>query len=245
VAATFVRNGPQGSNKVTGTGLTLAASGFVIPAGDTLVVAIADDSSVGSGSTVNDPRNNTYTLIGAKLATGCSASIYVSKLTTQLAATDALTITFSSTTGAMHTGISWHFSGLNTTLDDIVQTGNNNTTTPDTGLPTPSPTHAGSVVFGVVAYNGPTGDVTNADTTTTNGTWASLLKLGTTGGAAASNETIFGQYKIITAGGAQSYKPTLGTARNWCEVLLTLNAITPAVLSPHPTFIRTPISSVR
>lgn len=101
---------------------------------------------------------------------------------------------------------------------------------------TPTSTQAnaqgGRVLIGVHSMVGPIGDTFTADADTTNGSWSTVvtatgatatqstststtqtIRMGSSGGSAASNSVVTIQYKLPSAAGSQTYNPTLGTAR--------------------------------
>jgi hypothetical protein len=82
-----------------------------------------------------------------------------------------------------------------------------------------TPTAAGQMVLGVLAIEGPTGDTFTPDVDNTDGAWGILGRLSTTSGTAASNQTVWAVAKIVTGTSAQTWNPTIGTARDIAAVM--------------------------
>jgi hypothetical protein len=82
-----------------------------------------------------------------------------------------------------------------------------------------TPTAAGQMVLGVLAAEGPGTDTFTPDVDNTDGAWGILGRLSTTSGTAASNQTVWAVCKIVTGTSAQTWNPTVGTARDLAAVM--------------------------
>jgi len=124
------------------------------------------------------------------------------------------------------TGLALH--DLSNAPSGIYRTDAGGTHTANGSSATPSASNTSnlqdSLLIGAVGVNGPTGDAYTQDTDTTNGSWVTGTRSGTSGGSASTNITINSAYKITTASGAQTYNPSLGTSRQWGEILFALMA---------------------
>lgn len=83
---------------------------------------------------------------------------------------------------------------------------------------------SGNVAYGAMAIEGPSSDTITEDADTTNGSWVSLTKLGTSNATADTNMTVAGGYKITTGTGGQTYNPTINNARDSAGIIVELAA---------------------
>lgn len=84
------------------------------------------------------------------------------------------------------------------------------------GVPT------GDLVYCMSAVEGPASDTYTGDSDTTNGSWVSLTKAGTSNGTADANQTVWGQYKITTGTGNQQWDATHTNARDNVGIAVVL-----------------------
>lgn len=225
------------TNKTTGTTVTLT-TGAAVPVGALVVVIWAADNLTATTptlSSVTDTKGNTYSVIanvGSGTATanaGQVAAIAVSRITTALTNTDTISAVASSASTVVKAVDAAYFTGANTVVRATATTATGNSTAPSVNYASGL---SGDLLLGVVGNqnNGlPTGD-----SDTTNGTWGSIGGVASTGGNAATNISVFGQYKILTASGSQTYNVTISTGQ-W--------SIAAVAVQPAPTLQRTATDS--
>jgi hypothetical protein len=238
VAWAFVAERGTAADKTTAVSMSMSPSAS-IPAGAILVVRCAADNELASadGETtqhaVTDSKGNTYTRLvefsrnaGAKRG-GVVKSLFISKLQTGLTTSD--TITFDTGWTADGSAIAKamalaEFSvgaGKTWQRDGKAAAGGSSTT--------PSVTISGLSSIERLWLGGVGIEATTADGFTEDADYASLTAVGTSGGSAATNVADRTARRIATLT-ADTYNPTLGTARDWAAVLVALaevNDITP------------------
>lgn len=219
----------------TTAAITVAAPGVV--AGDTIVISGSSDNSGTNGAvqTISVADNsaqagtaNTYTVQtphgiadpGAANA-GQEGWLAVCVVTRPLATGDTITTTFANSTAAKAIRAD-QYSGVLTSTPVLAgtYTHTDNQTTTSTSVAA-SPNAPGQAFIGAVCVEGGTADSFTQDSDTTNGTWVNPGRIGA--GTTTSGATLNPIYKIVTASGAQTYNPTLGTARDSTSVALVLD----------------------
>lgn len=212
MAITFGAALGSNTNKTTGTTVT-ATTGAAVPVGATVIVVWAADNlsaTTPTLSSVTDTKTNTYTVIAnvgsgsATAAAGQVAAIAISKITTALTATDTISAVASSASTVVKAMDAAYFNGLGTRVRATTATATGSSTGPTV-------TYAsglnGDVVIGFIANQDNTQPTGDSDTT--NGSWALLGGVSSTGGAGGTNISIYSQYKILTADGSQTYNVTI------------------------------------
>lgn len=196
--------------------------------GDLIVVYISTDST--GNPTVTDGAN-TFTVT---LDTTQSYKLYKAYAIATSSRTTANSITVGNTTGASVTCFTGAVFRPGANEVFYRETSDNLATYASSTTPSSTQANAqgGRVLIGVHAMVGPTGDTFTADADTTNGSWSTVvtgtsatatlatatsttqtIRLGSSGGNAASNTVVTMQYKLPSAAGSQTYNPTLGNAR--------------------------------
>src|SRR5207248_8222614 len=108
------------------------------------------------------------------------------------------------------------FSGLasSATLDRTsIATGSS--ASPSSGT-TALTSQADELVIGAIGAEGP-----SSDTLTAGASFVSLASAGTSGNSAASNITIDGEFRVVSATGAYAASGTLGSSRDWAAAIVT------------------------
>lgn len=237
-AVTYVKEVGFVTNTTAGTTSTITVAAGGVPVGDTIVIYGACDNTGSSGVattiSVGDNRSgsNVYSLQtpqaiadpGAASA-GIQGFFVVCPVVVALQAGDIITITYgNSTTAKAINAQQFHGDASTpTVVSGTYTTQNNQTGTTNTVAATP--TGAGQAVCALIAVEGGTADSFTEDSDTTNGNWVTLTRRGS--GTTTSGATLNSVYKIVTASGAQTYNPALGTARDHCAAILVLESITP------------------
>lgn len=237
MAVAHVRNHTGGQTKDTGTTLVTALAANV-PAGNTLVLHSAIDNLSGtttpdiSSITVPGGESATWVQLGthdAPSSTGANSLIgetWAITTTQEWLSSFTPTITYSGGRNAKAAVIA-EFSGVTTTLRGSSAVG-----TSLAGAPTATATgpEAGDLVIGGSSFE--TATAPTGDSDTTNGSWSTILTVGTTGALDQSNLTAGLQYKIVTGTGSQTYNPT-GTSNDAGVVVAALQAaITSVNITP-------------
>lgn len=194
-------------NATSGTTLTVPVT-TAIPVGDTIVVYLAHAYTSG-GPHVADSRGNTYTSnrSAPNTATTLRSTILSTPVTTALQPGDTVTITTSVAVVAKAATVV-QFTGLLTVSPvDTSNSGQAAAATAGTGGNVTT-TNAHDLIVAMVGSLNP---VTDSYTESTGYTQAA--RAGTnTGGAANTNVTVDGAYRIVTSTGTYQYRPTFGTA---------------------------------
>jgi hypothetical protein len=234
MAILFVRNGGTNSTKSTVTSLSVTVPAGGHAAGNLVVLFVGYTTIFSPTVTATDSKGNTWVQlgwIGQNNSSWAASAIFASQLATALLSGDTITFTNSTQTFTQCALNSAEFSGVSVTTDvsnTAAVSATSSTTTPAlaSNLTT---TNTSDLALAVVGLPGPIGDTFTNDAATWDGsTWTALPRVGSTGGSAASNATVNSAYLITTATGALNYKPTLGTARSWAEIVATLKAAVPA-----------------
>ncbi len=212
MAAAFVKNvGSHGVNATTRS-ITVPAGGCA--AGNVIVIRSTHTGTTTTVSSVTDSRGNTYSEIGASVASGTSfaSEMWAATLTTALQAGDTITVTYSAKVNGP--AIADEFSGVTLTEDFADISASGTSTTPSSGAQTP--TQAAVLLIGQVAFAA-SSDTTTEDSDSAGGdTWHSLTFL--TSGTRGDH----GAYKITTSAVSQTYNPTLSGSVAWMARLLGL-----------------------
>jgi hypothetical protein len=222
----------QGSTTVSLTGNTTV--------GNVMIARVAVDNSGTNGArpglTVADDRSNTWTVVQGGLAdpgaANAGSAVYIAycRVDTQLVTSDLVTFTWGTAATAKAIVLE-EWSGVHaaTPLAPITPVTNSGSGTAMTVGPI-APTAANQMVYTALSTEGPTGDTAPSDSDTTNGSWVSLTRLSTGSGTAASNQTVAGQYKLVTASGNQTWDATI-TNRDWAAVAVVFHGGSSAQVS--------------
>ncbi len=211
-------------NKTAEAATTLVTTA-VAPAGSVIVVAVAYDANGTYLSTGSIP-GTTYLdqdVIGDGTGANLPAIIcWYHYVNTDVAAGTSITINWSTqpTAKAM---TALYAPGAAASPLDVRGTATGSSSTPSVST-SGSTVQADGITIGFVATEGPSGDTFTQDSSPAYST--PPVRVGTTGGSAATNMTIAGGYFIETATGTKTYNPTLGTSRDWAAAIVTLKAST-------------------
>lgn len=216
---TFVTQGSMGTgnSKASGTTVTVASTSQTANAGDLVVVLIASDNTDTTDLetthwTVTDSAGgNTYTRAKefvngqGSAAAGVEVGVYYSRLATQLASTGVITGTRDGAVTAKAIR-AWRF-----TVGDTVSVQGSGTLAGDANDPG-SMTISGltSAEYLFLRAGGLESDLGTV-TVTTN--YTAIARNGTTGGGEASNISVWGEFRIVTAT-TETSNPTVRTVDN-------------------------------
>lgn len=237
-APAFVADRASANSNATVTTVDLVLASMTI--GNKLVLRIAADNSGTGGAArtctlsnqVGTPINVASSIQitqnndpGAASA-GVTAQFFICPIT---ATSGTLRLTYSG--AVVQACVAEEWSGVDTTLLADQQNGVNST---NLASLLASSVAVGYVAYGSESIEGPSTDTYTQDADTTLGTWSNLTKLGTTNATADTNMTVYGGYKTVTATGAQTYNPTINTARDSAGIFVEFTNL--------PTTIKTQVS---
>ena len=228
----FVRNIGTAQIKGMHTELRVTITGQSVPAGNTVVVAIALDSYVGDPDPqCSDQAGNTYnTDVNTPLADNTfRVTVFSAHITNALSVGDTITVTHTSL-NASAMSVNEFFGLASSGPLDQIQSATGSSTAPSSGN-TAMTTQADELLFGAIAVEGP---VTDAFTVGTG--YTALTRQGTTGGSAASNMTINPEFRIVSSIGTYTADGTLGTSRDWAAGISTYKASVISVSVSNSTF---------
>lgn len=227
-------NGTGSSTAGVAATATITAS-----VGDTLIVVAGSDDRASaeamSATAVTDSAGNTWSRLGSSQDTdatansNCALAIYGTTVTNALTG-GTVTLTPVSTVPVKDFTL-YRFTGLSLTIRGL-NSGAGTGTTP-AALATSAPLN-GDLVIAAIATEGPTSDSFTGDSDTTNGSWSAVATDGTTGGTATGNIAIRSQYKIVNADGTQTFNKTLGTSRDYQQLIICLAPTPPPTAAGSP-----------
>lgn len=201
--ASFTAN----SSKTSST--TIAVTTGVAVASGSLVVVFAGcdnlSATTPTASFTDSVGGNTWTVLSTATSNSATAAggqvvhLAVSKLTNALLSTSTITCTLSGAV-TVRTIEGAYFTGADATQRGTAGNASGTTTTWSASV---TGGLAGDLVLGAITTQN--NAAITGDTDTTNGTWGSLGAINTTGGGAAANIALLGQYKILTADGTQTW----------------------------------------
>lgn len=222
--AIVVTNGPLAANKSSAATLQSSTWNVAVAVGNVVIVFVGADNAGTSGASsisgVHDSKGNTYTLVKAQNRTagsaandGCTAAIYMAKITVALTTSDTVTVDFSPNTTAKCM-YCMKVTGVNRTAYSTDSASGSGATF--TGNASPSMT-SGDVIFALAVNESTTTPTLDSDTT--NGSWNAFPNQSSSGGGAdASNVAFQGSWKVVTGAGAQTYNAATGASTDWAEV---------------------------
>jgi hypothetical protein len=184
---------------------------------------------------VTDSAGNTWTrkaFKGTTAAAGTDVEIAIYTCTVATALTSGTVTLTPHTASAAKCFVVDRFTGVTETARGTVDTSFGTSTVPS--VTTTDPVDD-DIVFGLAGFEGPSGDTVTADTDTSNGSWSTGVKHGTTGDTDASNVTLARQWKQVTATASQTWNLSLGTSRDWQSLALVLQ---PDVDAPSSVYTR-------
>lgn len=221
---TFVQEFGNGSTSSSPSPHTVATPS-IIPVGATLVIACAITGTASVVPTATDAKGNTYTLVATNVVTATTSTGYVlyGNITTQLAAGDLISVTYSPVPTRSAINIVHFTETLLPGPNAFNDNGGNSTATITVG-PTGSVV-AGSLVFGgaCLVNSGRIFTATNGMTTLTKRVSA----------VASGDRAVLSAYKYAAADGGQTFNGTLDSSGIFGGIVqtFTLNETPP----PPPT----------
>lgn len=211
-----------------------------IATGNYLIARVAVDNSGASGAapgcTVTDARN-TWTVLGPALSdpgvasAGATAYIAYAKVVTAYQAGDTLTFNWGGISTTAKAVIVEEWTRIHDTTPVAVSAVTNNSVSAATTTAVSvaiTPTAANQLVYANLATEGIIGDAITYDADTTNGTWKTLGRFASANATATNNQCVAGQFKQVTASGAQTWNATI-TSRDWAALAVVF---APAVTGP-------------
>lgn len=177
------------------------------------------------------PSNLEATIIHQRESTGLSGAVGIQVrmrpgLNATLQGTYTFTITVSTGTIVAWGGSYVRVAGGGRDIEiTVAGTDNTNLTTTTPSAISPSAA-IGDLIIAFLSLKGPTGDGFTQDADVFGGAWSTIPVAGTSGGSATTNQTLRGAYKIPNAVGTQTYNPSLGTARNYAEMIFGIKPLT-------------------
>ncbi len=217
---TYVANRGTATEKTSDTSISVNPSA-TLDVGDIIFVfCVADNVSAGPDTnhhTVSDSQSNPWTKIGETSpnlgpGSGVTVSLWVSKLTTQLATTDTITLTVSSAVTAKAISVEEFTVAAGKTYSLVGADQNEGSGTGPTAAVS-GLSSAEYLLIGMPGWEGTTADVSTFDADyTTFGT------TGTSGGGATSNVAMWPGRRVATLT-SDTFAVTLGAARDWADVL--------------------------
>ena len=215
-----------GNGAVTSSGTTVTITTTAAIAIDDFVVVrwAADNLNATTPTATCADGGNTYTAHAfrgqnATGAAGVVGGILATKATVARASGSTITVTLSGSVA--HKAVyAESFTGVDNTLRNaaVLASGASTTSTVTSGSAT-----AGDLVVGLNAVES-RGAVT-FDSDTTNGSWSTgVVKLSSTSGTDSASVEANGQYKIVTATGAQTFNHTNPSSTDWAAMVCVFQA---------------------
>lgn len=228
---TYVADRATANSNSTVTTVDLVLASLTV--GNYLIIRSAADNSGGGGAARSfTPSNQSGTAMGTHSeyqqnedpgAASAGTTLNVSVI--KIAATSG-TIRLTYSGAVVQACVAEEWSGIDGTTPVVgtPQSGTQNASGTLLASATDASIAAGNVVYGVVAVEGPSSDTYTQDSDTTNGSWSTLTKLGTSNATATDNQTTYAGYKAVTAAGAQTYNPTINNAADSAGLIIELAA---------------------
>lgn len=201
-------------NSTTTNSVEIPTGGW--PANSTILVAVSFLSETIDAS-VTDSQSNTYNLIDeVYIGTIDQLQVFEAHGTTALNAGDKITVTWSSSISGAHVMIVDAFSGLDTTAPhDQTASSTGTGTVADSGN-TGTTAQADELIFGVGFYENDAGATYGAG-----GLFVKATDDGTNGGAAASNQWLISEYRIVSSTGMYNATTTSTESVDWAQHVST------------------------
>lgn len=218
----------ENSNSGVAT-VDLVLTGLTV--GNVLVIRTAADNSGGGGSARScTPSNQSGSAMGTVFgnyqrnydpgaaSAGTTCNVIVAPIT---ATSGTVRLTYGGS--VVQAAVAEEWSGVDSVTPVIgTPVGNDGAASTNLASLADASVAEGNCAYGVEAVEGPSGDTYTQDADTTNGSWSSLTKVGTTNGTADTNQTTYGGYKVVSAAGGQTYNPTIAPARDSAGLILEL-----------------------
>lgn len=246
MAITFTANRAAPSGSFAASGIFGFNVGTNCTVGSTLIMTVAldDTSTVANGNqfvSVTDGAGNSWLPIrnngsGAGSNTGCAVAMFYCKPSRQITTTTGVFVfgAFAGT-GTRVAVIIDEFAGVSSLIpyafNGVVPTVGaiGTSATPSASI---TPAASGQLVYGGMAIE--TNTAVTGDADVVNGSWAAIQSVVSNSGADLTSMTVSRQYKIVTAGGAQTWNPTLGASKIWAENLVVFAVAAAHVAATFP-----------
>lgn len=236
----FVKDVATANSKTSGTTLVLTVPAAGVTAGNSIIISVVYDFSCYSSlpsltnqiSSIVDSAGNSYIRDASNdnanpAASDCASStatirteVWSVQNIAALSSGNTITLTWSAAVVAKAANAS-EFSGIAPISPLDRSSSSTGTSTAPASSTTTTTSQAKEVLIGIIAVEGPLGDIFTAGT---NYTANPPTADGTTGGATASNVTVYPEYRIVSSTGAYSSSGTLGASRNWIDSILIYKA---------------------
>lgn len=216
-----------GQNSTSSAASSLAiTTTAAVPAGAMIVLEIANHNSASVvPSSVTDSAGNTYTLISSINSSAVSETLAYALNATALASGSTITITFPSARNAA--AAAYYVTGIATAsaVDQQASNTTGSSATPSVG-PTSATTQADELIIGLFGYS-------NSRTFTPGSGYTALATVESTGTVRGTT----GEYKIVSATGAQTADGTFNSSATFAGLIVTFKgaAATGVALSASGT----------
>jgi hypothetical protein len=228
-STTHLRHVGSVSNKTAGTTLQYVVGDDRITAGTTLIIKVAHEWT-SAGPTILDSRGNTYTRdqTSQNDETTMRASLFSAHINATLNKGDTIQLTIPASVAAKAMSID-AYSGILFAAALDKKNSNSGTTAAPIPATTIATVYADELITGFVAVNGP---VTDSYTEDIINQYATLERVGTTGGVATSNVTLNSAHKTVGTTGSYRYNPTLAASSSWIGIIASYRAGVPVITPP-------------
>jgi YD repeat-containing protein len=215
----LVRSFTPNQLKSSGTSIALTVTNTAVAAGNSIILTLAMDPATGTVS-CSDTAGNSYavdhSVINGSGTSGVRTVVLSAHNVTALAINNTITCSHPSVTARALSGS--EFSGLATSAaKDQANSNTGQSTSPSSGNVTA--TQAVELLIGAIGSEGPGGDLFTPETT-----YTGLPPIGTTGGNAATNITIFSEYRRVSPTGTYSATGSISSSRKWATAIVTYKA---------------------
>lgn len=227
--------GSQADNAAGTSHLCDLAAGGSITVGNYLIARVTAENTGGGGAartlTITDPRSNTWTKLPTAginrdpggAGEGTTTWLCYAKVANAYSNGDDITFGLSGSARLAVCVEEW--SGIHLTSPIAASEVTGSGVSPASILITP--TAAGQLVYACHGWEGPSSDTFSGDGDSLQGSWVTLTKVGTSNATETDNETVCGQYKLVTGTSQQDYSGG-PNSRDWAAVLVVF-AEEPAV----------------
>src|SRR5574341_1371608 len=226
------------SEKTSDTSIAISPTANLLVDEIIFVFCETDNSATTQGETTNhslaDSKGNTWTKLieftrtAGSANDGVTASLWATKVTTQINTTDSITLTLASAVTAKLIQLQKTRVAAGKTFSFVNKaSAGANSTSPSVTLS--GLTSAEYLWFALYGWEGVAGDASTYDAD-----YTAFGASGTSGGSAVSNVADESGYRIFT-GTSDTFAPTLGNARDWAACLVAVEEYTPGiVVTPTP-----------
>lgn len=212
------------SSKGAATSIALTVNAGGASQGNLVTVAAALEPGALGGASCSDSRGNSYNAQVNNRTSSTWLLMCWSILDTALLPGDIITISHPSNNA--RSAVAQQFSGLTSNPLDTSAAGGGSGTAPATSF-TSTTAQAVELLWGAVSIQG-----LSSDGFTAGPNYNGLTGMSTAGGVATSNQTLFQEYRVVSATGSYRADGTLGVSRNWAAGLVTFRGAPDDTTSP-------------